>query len=347
MQMRDIEMIPGSPSESVAAPVAPDGLVPLVVILGPTASGKSALAVSLAERFAGEVLACDSTQVYRGFDIGTAKPTHAERRGIPHHLIDVVEPSAVFTAGEYRRQALAVLADLRSRARLPILTAGTGLYLRALLEGLADAPERSDVLRARLQESAARHGGIQYLHRMLRRLDPVTAARISQNDGQKLIRALEICLLAGKTVEDVYRSGRSPLEGYSISKLGLNPPREALYDRIGRRVQQMLDQGWLDEVAALIRNGTPLSAKPFEFLGYRELRDHLAEGVPSPKVIEAIAQDTRRYAKRQLTWFRKEPGVIWLAGFGDDDNVLKRAIAAVQTECPSLAAGRGQRVSFR
>jgi tRNA dimethylallyltransferase len=332
--MHDLEMIPASSSESDAASVAAERLAPLVVILGPTATGKSALAVSLAERFGGEVVACDSTQVYRGFDIGTAKPSQAERRGIPHHLIDVVEPSAVFTAGEYRRQALAVLADLRSRGRLPILTAGTGLYLRALLEGLAEAPGRSDALRSRLQESAAAHGGTEHLHRLLRRLDPVTAARISQNDGQKLIRALEIRLLAGKSVEDVHGSGRAPLEGYSILKIGLNPPRAALYDRIGRRVEQMLEQGWLDEVVALIRSGTPLSAKPFEFLGYRELREHLTEGVPSRKVIEAIAQDTRRYAKRQLTWFRKEPGVIWLDGFGDDESLLKRAIVAMEKEFP-------------
>lgn len=329
------------------APGPREPLAPLVVILGPTASGKSTLAVSLAERFGGEVLACDSTQVYRGFDIGTAKPTPAERRGIPHHLLDIVEPSAVFTAGEYRRQALQVLADLRTRGRLPILTAGTGLYLRALLEGLAEAPERSEALRERLQESAARHGGNEYLHRTLRRLDPVTAARISRNDAQKLIRALEICLLAGKPVADVHRAGRAPLEGYAVLKLGLNPPRPALYDRIGRRVHQMLDQGWLDEVAALVRNGTPLSARPFEFLGYRELRDHLEEGIPSPKVVEAIAQDTRRYAKRQFTWFRKESGVQWLSGFGDDENVIKAAVAAVEAEFRSLAAGRGQRVSLR
>ena len=335
-------MVDTPSNEPAVAPAPHEHLAPLVVILGPTASGKSTLAISLAERFGGEVLACDSTQVYRGFDIGTAKPTQAERRGIPHHLLDIVEPSAVFTAGEYRRQALNVLADLRARGRLPILTAGTGLYLRALLEGLAEAPERSEALRGRLQESAARHGGHEYLHRMLRRLDPVTAARISRNDGQKLTRALEICLLAGKPVADVHRAGRAPLEGYAILKLGLNPPRAALYDRIGRRVLQMLDQGWLDEVAALIRNGTPLSAKPFEFLGYRELRDHFEKGIPSPQVIEVIAQDTRRYAKRQLTWFRKESGVQWLAGFGDDENVLKAAVAAVESEFAS--ARRGQSV---
>ena len=257
--------------------------------------------------------------------------------GIPHHLIDLVEPSAVFTAGEYRRRALAVLADLRSRGRLPILTAGTGLYLRALLEGLADAPERSDALRGRLQASAARRGR-GHLHRMLRRLDPAAAARISPNDGQKLIRALEICLLAGKPVNDVHRAGRDRLEGYAVVKIGLNPPRAALYERIGRRVHAMLERGWLAEVAALIESGAPLSAKPFEFIGYRELRDHLEQSVTRyAKVVEAIAQATRRYAKRQLTWFRKEPGVLWFAGFGDDADIVAAATAAIERELASLA----------
>jgi tRNA dimethylallyltransferase len=312
-------------------------LAPLIVILGPTASGKSALAVSLAERFGGEVLACDSTQVYRGFDIGTGKPTPEERRSVPHHLIDLVEPSAVFTAGEYRRHALAVLDDTRVRGRIPILTAGTGLYLRALLEGLADAPERSEALRSRLHASVARHGS-GHLHRMLHRLDEVAATRISSNDGQKLIRALEICLLAGKSVTDVHRAGRAPLEGYAVLKLGLAPPRAALYECIGRRVRGMIERGWSNEVSALIESGTPFSAKPFEFIGYRELHDGQEQGSPSTKVIDAIAQATRRYAKRQLTWFRKEPGVSWLAGFGDDADVIAAACSVVEAQFPALAA---------
>jgi tRNA dimethylallyltransferase len=328
-------------SDAASSSPAAEPLAPLVVILGPTASGKSALAVSLAERFGGEVLACDSTQVYRGFDIGTGKPTVEERRGIPHHLIDLVEASEVFTAGEYRRHALAALADVQPRGRLPILTAGTGLYLRALLEGLADAPERSDALRSRLQASVARRGP-GHLHRMMRRLDPVAAARISSNDGQKLIRALEICLLAGKPVTDVHRAGRARLEGYAVLKVGLNPPRAALYERIGWRVRGMLERGWLAEVAALIDSGTPLSAKPFEFIGYRELHDRSKhdqqeQSSPSPKVVEAIAQATRRYAKRQLTWFRKEPGVLWLAGFGDDPVVIAAACAAAEAQFQALA----------
>ena len=327
---------------SGSTPPTGDPLAPLIVVLGPTASGKSALAVALSERFNGEVLACDSTQVYRGFDVGTAKPALGERRGIPHRLMDLVEPSGVFTAGEYRRYALAALAETRGCGRVPILTAGTGLYLRALLEGLADAPERSESLRARLQASAARRGR-EHLHRVLRRLDSVAAARISANDGQKVVRALEICLLAGKSVTDVHNAGRVPLEGYDVLKLGLNPPRAALYEHINRRVGWMLEHGWLEEVSALVRNGTALTAKPFEFIGYRELRDHLERGSATPQVVQAIAQATRRYAKRQLTWFRKESDVLWLGGFGDDATTLTAATDAIESRFPFLGGAPARR----
>ena len=311
---------------------------PLVAILGPTASGKSALAVLLAQRFAGEVIACDSAQVYRGFDIGTAKPTAEERRGVPHHMIDLIGPEEVFTAGEYRRQALDLLDDLRRRGRLPIFTVGTGLYLRALLEGLAVAPARSEALRARLQASAARRGGA-HLHGILRRLDPATAARISPHDRQKLVRALEICLLAGKPLTAVLEAGRAKLEGYAPLKLGLHPPRAALYARIDRRVRTMLERGWREEVAALAERGLPRAAKPFESIGYRELRALLEQGKPAGGAREAIAQSTRRYAKRQLTWFRKEPGVLWLPGFGDDPEIVAAAIAEVERALEEHRAG--------
>lgn len=305
-------------------------ILPLVAILGPTASGKSSLAIALAEKLGGEVIACDSTQVYRGFDIGTAKPSAAERRGIPHHMIDLVSPSEVFTAGEYRKRAMEVLADLRRRNRLPIFTVGTGLYFRALLEGLADAPTRSERLRARLNATGAKRGG-EHLHKMLRRLDPAAAARISPNDRQKLVRALEVCLLLGRPLTEVHQAGRQALQGYAAFKVGLNPPRHALHERIEKRVHQMLGHGWTKEVAALIAaliaEGAPKSAKPFEFIGYRELRDHTETGRPSSKSIEAIAQATRRYAKRQLTWFRRESGVQWLAGFGDEEETLSACLA--------------------
>jgi len=304
-------------------------VVPLVVILGPTASGKSALAVRVAQQFAGEVLACDSTQVYRGFDIGTAKPTPAERGGIPHHLMDLAEPTELFTAGEYRRRALGVLGDLRRRGRLPVITAGTGLYLRALLEGLAEAPERSEELRARLAATAARRGHA-HLHRLLRRLDPRSAARISPNDSQKLIRALEICLIAGRTLSEVHHAGREPLKGYRPIKIGLHPPRERLHERIVQRVHEMLGRGWLAEVAALMERGTPASAKAFEFIGYRELRGHLQGQKPLEEAVQAITLATRQYAKRQMTWFRKEPGVAWLSRFGDDPEVVAAVLKLLE-----------------
>jgi tRNA dimethylallyltransferase len=300
--------------------------LPLVAILGPTASGKSSLAIALAEKLGGEVIACDSTQVYRGFDIGTAKPSTAERSAIPHHLIDVVAPTDVFTAGEYRKYALEALADLRRRDRLPIFTVGTGLYFRALMEGLADAPTRSEQLRARLNAIEAKRGG-EHLHKILRRLDPAAGARISPNDRQKLVRALEVCLLAGRPLTDLHQAGRQALQGYAALKVGLNPPRQALYRRIEERVHQMLEQGWANEVAALLAEDAPTNAKPFEFIGYRELRDHARTGLPLSVSIEAIARATRRYAKRQLTWFRRESRVQWFAGFGDEAETLSACLA--------------------
>ena len=299
--------------------------LPLVAIFGPTASGKSSLAVALAEKLCGEVIACDSTQVYRGFDIGTAKPSTAERREIPHHMMDLVSPAKVFTAGEYRQRALEVLADLRHRHRLPIFTVGTGLYFRALMEGLAEAPTRSDQLRRRLDAIAIKHGGA-HLHKILHRLDPVAARRISPNDRQKLVRALEVCLLAGRPLTQLLREGRRGLQGYTALKIGLNPPREALYERIGKRVHLMLDDGWSSEVAALISEGAPGNVKAFEFIGYRELRAHLETGAPISNTLQSIAQETRRYAKRQLTWFRRESGVQWISGFGDAAATVSSAL---------------------
>ena len=311
--------------------------LPLIAIVGPTASGKSSLAVALARKLGGDVLACDSTQVYRGFDIGTAKPTMEERDGVPHHLLDLVAPSFPFTAGEYRTRAAAVLQDLRQRSRLPILTVGTGLYLRALLEGLSDAPARSEQLRARL-EAGADARSLQYLHRVLRRLDPEAALRIGSRDRPKMIRAIEVCLLTGRPLSEVHRSGRTPLEGYHPIKIGLQPPRAALYERIERRTRTMLDRGWLDEVSGLVRSGVPQDSKPFDFIGYSELQAHLEGTVTLSAATKAIAQSTRRYAKRQLTWFRKEPLVHWLPGFGDDPAVVAAAEKFVMGRGQSSAA---------
>lgn len=299
-------------------------VLPLIAVVGPTASGKSALGVWLAEKFGGEVLACDSTQLYRGFDIGTAKPGLSERRGIPHHLIDVLSPSQEATAGGYREMTLTVLQDLRSRERLPILTVGTGLYLRALLEGLADVPQRSEQLRERLRASAEEHGP-GYLHRLLKRLDPETARKIASADMQKIIRAVEVCVLARRPISEVHRTGRTPLEGWRALKIGLMPPREALYQRIHARTEAMLAQGWMEEVRGLMASDLPENAKPFDFIGYRELRQVVRGEQKLEAARAAIQQSTRRYAKRQLTWFRKAPAVHWLEGFGDETRAQNEA----------------------
>ncbi len=343
--------------------------LPLVAILGPTASGKSSLAIEVAARFGGEVLACDSTQLYRHFDIGTAKVPPAERRGIPHHLIDLLEPHELSTAGDYRRRAIEVLADLRRRAKLPVLTAGTGLYLRALLDGLADAPARSEQLRARLRQRAEAHAkggeaahaaagsqvggasagadkqnerdeaaGAAYLHRILTRLDPASAARIAAADSNKVIRAIEVCLEAGRPMSEVHRAPRPRLEGWRVIKIGLLPPRDALYARISARVAAMLAAGWLDEVRALLARSFPPDAKPFQFIGYSELRAHLrsrAEAcgeISLPDAVAAIEQATRRYAKRQITWFRREQGVQWFAEFGEAPKTVNAVLAYLATQ---------------
>jgi tRNA dimethylallyltransferase len=230
------------------------------------------------------------------------------------------------------------LQDLHQRARLPILTVGTGLYLRALLDGLADAPARCEELRRRL-ESLADTKNLQYLQRILQRLDPQAASRIGVRDRPKLIRAIEVCLLTGRPLTEVHQSGRARLEGYSPIKIGLTPPRAALYSRIERRVQSMLERGWAEEVASLLRSKVPASAKPLDFIGYSELRSLLEGTITLPAATKAISQSTRRYAKRQLTWFRKEPLVHWLTGFGDDPEVIRSAEALVAGHLARAGAG--------
>jgi tRNA dimethylallyltransferase len=311
------------------------GSASLIVLLGPTASGKSALAITLAEKFHGEILVCDSTQVYRHFDIGTAKVPPAEQNGIPHHLVNLVDPVETFTAGDYQRRAVETLHELRGLGKLPILTAGTGLYLRALLEGLSDAPQRSEELRERLRASAQRRGAL-HLHGVLKRLDPGAGARIAPLDTQKIIRALEMRLLAGKPVEEIHQAGRRALEGYAVTKIGLNPPRPALYERINERTRQMIHAGWLEEVRGLIAAGVPENAKPFQFIGYSELRRQI-EGKMSPETaVERIQQATRQFAKRQVTWFRREQGVSWLAGFGDDPQIAAAALGICSQAHPQV-----------
>jgi tRNA dimethylallyltransferase len=314
---------------------------PLLVILGPTASGKSTLGVWLAERLDGEVVACDSTQLYRGFDIGTAKPTKQERRAVPHHLLDILDGYAESTAGSYRERAIEVLKDLGNRKKLPVLTVGTGLYLRALLEGLADVPQRSEELRARLWASAEENQP-GYLHRMLRKLDAESAKKIAPSDEQKLIRAIEVCSLTKKPLAEIHRSGRKPLEGWRPVKIGLLPAREALYERVRARTDKMLERGWLDEVRALVQSGVPATAKAFDFLGYRELSRVLRGEMNLEEARAAIQQATRRYAKRQMTWFRREQGVRWLSGFGDAPKIQQEAMECVQRELSGMVSGAAE-----
>lgn len=301
----------------------------LIVILGPTASGKSALAIRLARETGGEILVCDSTQVYRHFDIGTAKPTVAERQGVPHHLVDLVEPEEVFTAGDYRRCAVAALGDLRERKKVPILIAGTGLYLRALLDGLSDAPGRSEELRARLREKSERRGP-QHLHRILSKMDAETARRIAPRDSQKIIRAIEMRVLAGKPISEIHATGGSPLEGYTVKKIGLLPPRPALYTRIHARTAAMLESGWVEEVRGLMVRHIPADGKSFQFIGYPELRALIEGRLSLGDAARQIEQATRRYAKRQITWFRKEQGVEWLHAFGDSQEAFDAALRLVR-----------------
>ena len=287
---------------------------PLVVlILGPTGSGKTALSLTLGERFGGEIVSCDSVAVYRGMDLGTAKPTRDERARLPHHLIDVADPDKPFTAGEYSRLARAALREIAERARLPIVTGGTGLYLRALTDGLFAGPSRQDDLRARLNQSHTKHGK-DHLHRLLARLDPATAARIHANDTPKLIRAIEVCLAARKPMSEVM--GRDPLTGFRLLRIGLNPHRQQLYNRLNRRAASMFAAGLVDETRSLLDRYGPLKA--LDSLGYRQAMAVIGGMLTLEAAIEAAQQGHRNYAKRQLTWFRREPDVHWITGFGDD-----------------------------
>lgn len=303
---------------------------PLVAVVGPTASGKSGLALHLAERFNGEIVNCDSLQIYRCFDIGTAKTPPAERRGIPHHLLDIIEPQETFTAGEYARQARAVLKDLRARGKVPVLAGGTGFYLRALLEGLFPGPARDEQLRERLR-LRARHRGSQYLHRMLRRLDRESAARIHANDTPKLIRALEVCLRARRPMSELFREtkGAGRLEGFRPIKIGLDPPRRLLYERINRRAETMFRAGLIEEVQAILARGVPPTAKPFQSHGYREALEVLAGRLTVEQAIATTQLRGRRYAKRQMTWFRREKDLHWLPGFGSDPAARSEAEALI------------------
>ena len=290
----------------------------VVVILGPTGCGKTSLSLTLAQRFAGEIVSCDSVAVYRGLEIGSAKPSAEQRALVPHHMLDVIDPDAFYTAGDYSRQARAALGDITGRGKLPIVTGGTGLYLRALVQGLFAGPQRSAELRDRLQSKAEARGPA-YLHRILHRLDPVSAARIHANDTAKVLRAIEITLAASRPMSEAWKDGRNPLTGYRLMRIGLNPARQELYARINARAQTMFDQGLVEETRNLLaRFG---QAPALDSLGYRQAAQYLAGSLTLEQAIAAARQGHRNYAKRQLTWFRSEPDVGWLNGFGDEPNI--------------------------
>ncbi len=318
------------PSDSAREPL-------LVVVLGPTASGKTSLALSLARRFHGEVVNCDSVAMYREFEIGTAKPSIAERAEVAHHLIDCVDPSGDFSAGEYARQARQILKEMVARVPgeetgllshpLPIVTGGTGLYLRALLEGLFPGPQRSEDLRVKLR-GRARKLGAEYLHKVLRRLDATAAEQIHANDVPKVIRAIEVCVAARQPMTKLWQGGSEPLRGFRILRLGLNPNREALYERINRRAAKMFDEGLVEETKALLEK-YGAEARPLSSLGYKQAVQYLKGELSRVEAIVAAQQAHRNYAKRQMTWFRREPNVAWLAGFGDDSGIQAEAMGRV------------------
>lgn len=296
----------------------------VVVLLGPTGSGKTTLSLALAERFGGEIISCDSVAVYRGMELGTAKPTPEERARVPHHLIDVTTPDRPFTAGDYSRLARTALHEIAARKRLPIVTGGTGLYLRALTQGLFAGPPRQEDLRSRLQRSALKREK-NWLHRLLARLDPTTAARIHVNDTPKLIRAIEVCLAARRPMSEVM--ARDPLTGFRLLRIGLNPPRAALYERLNRRCAEMFAAGLVEETRGLLAQYGPVKA--LDSLGYRQALRVLRGSWTRDAAVQAAQQGHRNYAKRQMTWFRREPEVHWIEAFGDAPQALEAAVKMI------------------
>jgi tRNA dimethylallyltransferase len=300
----------------------------LVVIVGPTASGKTALSLHVAEQMQGEIVSCDSVAVYRELEIGTAKPSKEERLRVPHHLIDIAGPEELVTAGDYSRLARQAIGEIAAREHLPIVVGGSGLYLRSLLEGLFPGPPRSEELRLRLRERA-RERGTEYLHKILRRIDPAAAQTIHANDVPKVVRALEVSISARTPMTGLWQQGRDALQGFKILRIGLNPNREALYARINQRAREMFSAGLLEETRMLVDRYGP-SAWPLNSLGYKQAMQHLRGELLLEQAIVAAQQGHRNYAKRQMTWFRREPEVHWITEFGSDSEVQKRVIELIK-----------------
>ena len=290
--------------EAVAAPV-------LIAIVGPTASGKSALGLRLALAHGGEIVSCDSLQVYRGLDIGSAKPTRAEQARVAHHLIDIVEPDEAFTAAEYARRGRKALADMRDRGRLPFVVGGSGLYLRALLSGLFEGPSRDQALRSRLEQIADRFGDAR-LHRLLRRVDPAAAARIEVRDRRRVIRAIEVFRATGQALSQHHRAGAEALAGFDVRIVGLNPPRAALRQAVEQRTGEMIAGGLVEETRGLL-DRYPADLPPLRAIGYRQAAAVVRGELQVDAARRDIVKDTMRYAKRQMTWFRHQARVTWCA----------------------------------
>ena len=301
----------------------------LLAVVGPTASGKSALGIAVARRLGGEIVSCDSTAVYRGFDIGTDKVPAAQRRGVAHHLVDVVDPTEAYSAARYMRDAAAAVRRITAAGRLPIVVGGSGLYYRVLTRGLFDGPGRNPALRGVLGRMASRRG-VEHLHRMLLRVDPESAERIHPRDAKRLVRALEVYVLTRRPLSAHFRETRPPLGEYDVLAFALRPDPEVTADRIARRVAQQFEAGLLDEVRGLLAAGVPAGAHPFSGLVYRQVLEHLA-GVRDEAATRAlIVDENRRYARRQLIWFRKEPNLQWIAATGETPAAVDAVLSLVE-----------------
>jgi tRNA dimethylallyltransferase len=288
----------------------------LVAIVGPTATGKSALGIALARTFGGEIVACDSTAVYRGFDIGTDKVPADEQHGVPHHMVDVADPTEEYSAARYAREAAAVIRDITARGHRPILVGGTGLYYRALTRGFFPGPSRDEALRARLERIAGRKGE-ERLHRMVARVDPPSALRIQVRDRKRLIRALEVYYLTGRPLTEHFAETRSPIAEYDVVTVALQIPAAATAERVARRVDAQFERGLLDEIRALLASGVPETAHPFTGLVYRQALELLHGVRNEAETRELIVRENRRYSRRQLIWFRKEPNLLWIHAAGE------------------------------
>ena len=311
----------------------------LIAIVGPTATGKSALGIALARRFGGEIVSCDSTAVYRGFDIGTDKVPAAEQEGIPHHMVDVVEPTEEYSAARYAREAAAVIRDISGRGRVPILVGGTGFYYRALTRGLFAGPSRDEDLRRRLERVAARRGPA-WLHRWLANVDPASAERIKPPDIKRVVRALEVWIVTGRPLTEHFAATASPLPEYDVTAFALQIPAEETAERVARRVHRQFEQGLLDEMRALLARGIPETALPFTGLVYRQALEHLHGVRGEAETRELIVRENRQYSRRQLIWFRKEPNLRWVHAAGEREATQDEVARAVEGFEGSEGSGR-------